>query len=77
MASGLPLIPVLSFSSTLIPLSRIGNILSRPGHAAPFGFTDAKFSHRRLTPRFEVHFFQILPLAERNLQEKPLCGRSF
>lgn len=38
----------------------------------PFGFTDAKFCHRRLVQRFEVHFRKILPLSESNFPEKPL-----
>lgn len=37
----------------------------------PVGFTDAKFCHRRLIRRFEVHFLQILPPLESNSQEKP------
>lgn len=37
----------------------------------PVGFTDAKFCHRRLIRRFEVHFCKILPPAESNFPEKP------
>lgn len=37
----------------------------------PVGFIDAKFCHRRLIRRFEVHFYKILPPAESNFPEKP------
>lgn len=37
----------------------------------PVGFTDAKFCHRRLIRRFEVHFCKILPPMECNFSEKP------